>query len=103
VIKAILADALGMHLDGFQRLVIDPCSVSAIRYTALRPFALRINDTGGDLAGLAPLSHRRTRSRQHGHLTDSDAAIGGGDTPPAAPPAPAAGSGGRRASRTATS
>ena len=33
VIKAILADALGLHLDQFQRIVVDPCSVSVIRYT----------------------------------------------------------------------
>ena len=48
VIKAILADALGMHLDLFQRIVVDPCSVSAIRYTAGRPFVLMSNDTSGD-------------------------------------------------------
>ena len=37
VIKAILADALGMHLDAFQRIVVDPCSVSVVRYTAAAP------------------------------------------------------------------
>ena len=40
VIKAILADALGMHLDLFQRIVVDPCSVSVVRYTDTRPFVL---------------------------------------------------------------
>ena len=50
VIKAIVADALGMHLDLFQRIVVDPASVTVIRYTATRPFVLRLNDTGGDLA-----------------------------------------------------
>jgi hypothetical protein len=54
VIKAILADALGMHLDAFQRLMVDPCSVSVVRYTPLRPFAVRINDSGTDLAALIP-------------------------------------------------
>ena len=54
VIKAILADALGMHLDAFQRLVVDPCSVSVIRYTPMRPFAIRINDASTDLATLIP-------------------------------------------------
>ena len=33
VIKALLADALGAHLDLFQRIVVDPCSVSVVRYT----------------------------------------------------------------------
>ncbi|MDQ1286586.1 MAG: hypothetical protein QG622_151 [Actinomycetota bacterium] len=55
VIKAVLADALGMHLDAFQRIVVDPCSVSVVRYAPLRPFVLRINDSGDDLSsGLAP-------------------------------------------------
>ncbi|MEU4567838.1 histidine phosphatase family protein [Micromonospora sp. NPDC023956] len=76
VIKAIVADALGMHLDLFQRIVADPASVTAIRYTPTRPFLLRLNDTGGDLTGLVPPARkgrrRTTRSR------DSDAAVGGG-------------------------
>ena len=54
VIKSILADALGMHLDAFQRLIVDPCSVSVVRYTPLRPFAVRVNDAGADLTALVP-------------------------------------------------
>ncbi|MFE4536171.1 histidine phosphatase family protein [Streptomyces scopuliridis] len=53
IIKALVADALGMHLDLFQRIHVDPCSVTAVRYTRLRPFVLRLGDTG-DLTGLAP-------------------------------------------------
>lgn len=45
-IKAITADAAGMHLDLFQRLVVEPASVTAIRYTPTRPFLVRFNDTG---------------------------------------------------------
>lgn len=52
VIKAILADAYGMHLDHFQRIVVEPASVSVVRYTPHRPFVLRVNDTGGDLSSL---------------------------------------------------
>lgn len=74
VIKAILADALGLHLDLFQRIVIDPASVSVIRYTPVRPFVLRVNDTGGDLSTLAPPRRRRRRAR----VADSDAVVGGG-------------------------
>src|SRR5580693_8898519 len=44
VIKAILADALGMHLDAFQRIQVDPASLSVVRYTELRPFVVRMND-----------------------------------------------------------
>ena len=72
VIKTILADALGLHLDQFQRIVVDPCSVSVVRYTDTRPYVLRSNDVGGDLAAFAPpakKSRRRTRS---------DATVGGG-------------------------
>ncbi|AKH81516.1 phosphoglycerate mutase [Streptomyces sp. CNQ-509] len=53
VIKSVVADALGMHLDLFQRIAVGPASVTAIRYTPLRPFVLRLGDTGS-LDGLAP-------------------------------------------------
>jgi probable phosphomutase (TIGR03848 family) len=73
VIKSVLADALGMHLDAFQRIVVDPCSVSVVRYTPLRPFAVRVNDTGGDLGGLVPPKPARRRRRP----ASSDAVVGG--------------------------
>lgn len=77
VIKAIVADALGMHLDEFQRIVIDPCSATVIRYTQLRPFVLRVNDAGTDLATLlAPPKQARRSSRAR--TNEADAAIGGG-------------------------
>lgn len=76
VIKAILADALGMHLDLFQRIVVDPCSVSAIRYTAGRPFVLTANDTSGDLARFIPAPPKPARRRRA--AAGSDATIGGG-------------------------
>lgn len=74
VIKAIVADALGLHLDLFQRLVVDPASVTAIRYTPLRPFLVRLNDTGGDLTALVAPPPKQGG----GSTADSDAAIGGG-------------------------
>ncbi len=49
VIKAVLADALGTHLDSFQRINADPASVSVIRYTAMRPFVVHVNHTGAAL------------------------------------------------------
>jgi probable phosphomutase (TIGR03848 family) len=54
VIKSVLADAFGIHLDGFQRIVVEPASLSVIRYTPTAPYVWRLNDTGADLAGLAP-------------------------------------------------
>ncbi|HEX8081810.1 MAG TPA: MSMEG_4193 family putative phosphomutase [Jatrophihabitans sp.] len=76
VIKAILADALGLHLDLFQRLVVDPCSVSAIRYTAGRPFVLSMNDTTGDLSRFLPPKPRAGARRRR--AASSDATVGGG-------------------------
>jgi probable phosphomutase (TIGR03848 family) len=73
VIKSILADALGLHLDQFQRIVVDPCSTSIVRYTDTRPYVLRVNDVGGDLAGFAPPKRRRRSAK-----TRSDATVGGG-------------------------
>ena len=54
VIKAVLADALATHLDNFQRIMVDTCSISVIHYTPTRPFVARVNDLGGDVAGLIP-------------------------------------------------
>ncbi|MDI2027900.1 histidine phosphatase family protein [Saccharopolyspora sp. TS4A08] len=69
VIKSVLADALGLHLDSFQRIVVDPCSVSVVRYTETRPFVLKVNDTGSDVSGLLPPAEPEQSS--------SDAVVGG--------------------------
>ena len=75
LIKAVLADALGMHLDSFQRILVDPAAVSVVRYTALRPYVITVNSPGADLAGLfrGP-SHGPRRRGRHA----SGAAAGGG-------------------------
>ncbi|MBW5421932.1 MSMEG_4193 family putative phosphomutase [Streptomyces sp. BG9H] len=67
IIKSLVAEALGLHLDLFQRISVEPCSVTAIRYTRLRPFLVRLGDTG-DFASLAP------REEPPG----GDATVGGG-------------------------
>lgn len=54
VIKAIVAAATGTHLDLFQRIVVSPCSITAILYTAEGPVVLAVNSTGDDLTTLAP-------------------------------------------------
>ncbi|MEZ5144704.1 MAG: MSMEG_4193 family putative phosphomutase [Acidimicrobiales bacterium] len=51
-IKAALAQALGTHLDLFQRLVVSPCSVSAVWYGPAGPAVLTTNSTGDDLRTL---------------------------------------------------
>lgn len=51
-IKAAVAHALGTHLDLFQRIVISPCSITAIAYGMGAPAVLTVNSTGGSLAQL---------------------------------------------------
>jgi probable phosphomutase (TIGR03848 family) len=66
VIKAVIADAVGMHLDLFQRIVVDPAGLSVIRYTQMRPYLLRLNDTGA-VSDLVPAGQ-----------AGPDAVVGGG-------------------------
>ncbi len=77
LVKALLADALGMHLDLFQRLHVDPASVSIVRYTATRPFVLATNTHDGDLSWLAPPAKKGRRRS----APATDAAVGGGAGP----------------------
>lgn len=74
VIKAIVADSLGLHLDQCQRVVADPCSLTVVRYTLLRPFLLRLNDTGGGVDDLLPPPQTAGSEATE----SSDAVIGGG-------------------------
>src|SRR4030095_3338104 len=74
VIKAVVADALGLHLDLFQRIAADPAGVSVISYTELRPFVLRLNDTGS-LDGLVP-KRRGGRRRRPGRSAPRGGAAG---------------------------
>ena len=85
VIKAILADALGLHLDAFQRIVVAPSSVSVVRYTPLRPFVERINDTGDPILAKPPPATAPTDepaeptgpADDHASVHSSDAVPGG--------------------------
>jgi probable phosphomutase (TIGR03848 family) len=71
IIKSILADALGMHLDLFQRINANPASVSIVRYSAARPDVVAVNTDAGDLAWL------------NVKPTTEDAQVGGGAGPEA--------------------
>ena len=79
IIKSVLADALGMHLDLFQRLQVDPASVSIVRYTGTRPYVLATNTHAGDLSWLKPPPPRKGRRKP----AAQDAAVGGGAGPSA--------------------
>jgi probable phosphomutase (TIGR03848 family) len=70
VIKSVLADALGTHLDHFQRIRVDPASLSIIRYTDTRPYVICANTHAGDLGWLSAPAPEST-----------DAAVGGGAGP----------------------
>jgi probable phosphomutase (TIGR03848 family) len=69
VIKSLLADALGMHLDLFQRLTVGPGSVSIVRYGASRPDVVATNADFGDLSWLGSAGRV------------ADAPVGGGAGP----------------------
>jgi probable phosphomutase (TIGR03848 family) len=75
IIKSVLADALGMHLDLFQRLNVNPASVSIVRYSAARPDVIATNTDSGDLSWLKAAAPA------------GDAPVGGGAGPqaPASP------------------
>ena len=78
LIKAVLADALGLHLDLFQRLNVGPASISIVRYGRSRPDVVAMNTEFGDLSWLGSTG------------LVGDAAVGGGagheaDVDPAAP------------------
>jgi probable phosphomutase (TIGR03848 family) len=78
VIKAVLADALGLHLDLFQRIQVDPASISIVRYTSARPYVLALNTHAGDLGWLTPPKRPTKRAAPRKR---PDAAVGGGAGP----------------------
>jgi probable phosphomutase (TIGR03848 family) len=71
IIKSVLADALGTHLDLFQRIAVGPASVSIVRYGPHRPEVIATNTDGGDLSWLRP-----TVSANQDPV--ADAPVGGG-------------------------
>ncbi len=53
-IKAAVNEAVGAHLDAFQRLVISPCSITAMLVGPGATTVLAVNSTGDDLTHLVP-------------------------------------------------
>ena len=88
IIKSVLADALGLHLDLFQRIGVDPASISMVRCTEQRPYVLASNTHAGDLAWLAP---------KPATAAAEGAAVGGGAGPDEPVPARPGGSPGSAA------
>lgn len=84
VIKAIVTDAVGAPLDRLQRIVVDPCSVTAIRYTPGNPLVHVVNAAGLDpIAALIapPARPRRGRRGRAGVRRAPEAVLGGGAGP----------------------
>jgi probable phosphomutase (TIGR03848 family) len=77
VIKAVVADALGAHLDSFQRITADPASMSVIRYTALRPFVVHVNHTGQQLAAGLSAKPPKSEDGQSSDIGPDEAVVGG--------------------------
>ncbi len=69
IIKSVLADALGMHLDLFQRINVNPASVSIVRYSPARPDVVATNTDCGNLTWLRD------------DAAGGDAQVGGGAGP----------------------
>lgn len=65
VVRLALAGLLGLPLDLYQRLAVDPGSVSALAIADAEVRALRVNDTG-HLAELVPPPPRRRSRRRAG-------------------------------------
>lgn len=92
-IKAVMADAAGAHLDSFQRLAVDPGSVSAVLYSTRRPLVLALNLVGGDLRRFMPppaetdsadpASDRPAPANPGGPLPGDGVVGGGSGGPPA--------------------
>ena len=78
VIKAILADALGTHLDTFQRILVNPASVSVVRYTETRPYVVTMNSSGADLATMFPPRKPAAKRSRRSRTASDDAPVGGG-------------------------
>ena len=66
VIKAIVASSLGMHLDDFQRIVIDPASITILESSGGAIRLTRLNDSDSSVSELLQSKNKR------GHL------LGGG-------------------------
>lgn len=58
VIKSILASCLGMHLDEFQRIIVDPASISLVDFTTIKPRVLLMNDSKSQVTDLLKAPRR---------------------------------------------
>lgn len=74
IIKAVLADGFGIHLDGFQRIAVEPASISVIRYAPTGAMVWRVNDTGTDLSALTTPPKSDNRAEETGAMPGGEVA-----------------------------
>ena len=76
VIKSVISDAMGAHLDTFQRIVIEPASISIVRYGATRPYVQTVNNTAV-ISIPSPPPKKSHDAPSHDAGAEDDATIGG--------------------------
>ncbi len=91
VIKAVIADAMGCHLDAFQRIVVEPASISVIRYSSTRPYVHTVNNTAALSVPKppAPAAESSEHVPPHQDSMADEAVIGGSTGAPDAADQPA--------------
>ena len=65
-----------MHLDSFQRIVVDPASISIVRYTSARPYVITVNSTDADLGAMFASAAEEPAPAER--APEPDAQVGGG-------------------------
>ena len=59
VIKSIVAAVLGTHLDNFQKIVIDPASITVLDFDGTDFRVLTLNNTASPIAEFAKMSNKK--------------------------------------------
>ena len=73
VIKAIIADALGLELAKFQRIYVEPASVSVLNFTENGPSVMKVNESGdGWLTAWAKINEEKLAEPTVGGQTGSE-------------------------------
>ena len=63
VIKSIVAAVLGTHIDNFQKIIIDPASITVLDYDGRDFRILTLNNTDNPIAELAKIAGKKRPAR----------------------------------------
>jgi probable phosphomutase (TIGR03848 family) len=61
ILKTIIASSLGMHVDEFQRFVVDPASISVLDFSQSKPRLLLMNDSRSRVAEVLITDHSKRK------------------------------------------